>query len=95
MKIDELVETINLSERFVIGNKNVLQLEKMTSVLIDCGGDETEAFINAFTCKIVPLFKTLKLYKKDQGEKTLFNLIEKEFVDEDVSKIQKALTKKI
>ena len=95
MKIDELVETINLSERFVIGNKNVLQLEKMTSVLIDCGGDESEAFINAFTCKIVPLFKTLKLYKKDQGEKTLFNLIEKEFVDEDVSKIQKALTKKI
>ena len=34
------------------------------------------------------------MYKKDQGEKTLFNLIEKEFVDEDVSKIQKALTKK-
>lgn len=94
-KVDELVETINLTEKFVFGNKNMLQLERFTSTLIECGGDEQEAFSIAFTSKIVPVLKTLKTYKKENGDKTIFGIIEKIFDDEDLAKIQKTLMKKI
>ena len=33
-KIDELVENINLTEKFGFGNKNILQLERLTSTPI-------------------------------------------------------------
>lgn len=93
-KIDELVENINLTEKFGFGNKNILQLERLTSTLIECGGDEQEAFTVAFVSKVIPVLKTLKTYKKENGDKTIFGIIEKLFADEDLAKIQKTLTKK-
>ena len=92
-KIDELVDTVNATEKFVIGNKNTLQIEKLTSVIMECGGDEAEAFTQLFVCKLVPLLKTTKLYKQDDGERTLSGIIEKLFPEEELTKIQKALAK--
>ena len=94
-KVDEFVATINLIEKFGFGNKNMLQLERFTSTLIECGGDEQEAFMVAFTSKITPVLKTLRSYKKENGDRTIFGIIEKIFEDEDLAKIQKALMKKI
>lgn len=92
-KWDEMVEAISANERFSIGNKSVLQLERLTAVALDCGADESEAFGLAFTGKIVGLLRTLKTYKQDGGEKTLFGIIEKLFAEEDLSRIQRALSK--
>lgn len=92
-KIDDLTEAINASERFALGNKSVLQTERLTSVLLACGADDGETFSAAFTNKIVGLLKTLKLYKRDGGERVLFGMLEKLFGDENLSKIQKALIK--
>ncbi len=92
-KIDDLIEQINASERFALGNKSVLQLERLTSVLLACGADDSEAFSLAFTGKIVAMLKTLKLYKQDGGERALFAMLEKLFGDENLTKIQKALIK--
>ena len=92
-KIDELVATINASERFKVGNKSTLQVEKLTSVIIECGGDEAEAFTQMFICKLVPLLKNTRLYKQDGGDRTLSGVIEKLFPEEELAKIQKALIK--
>ena len=92
-KVDELVGVIKSSERFDIGNKNTLQIERLTSVIIESGGDEAEAFTQMFVSKLVPLFKTTRLYRQDDGERTLSGLIEKLFPEEDIAKIQKALVK--
>ena len=90
-KLDEFTEAVNATERFSIDNKSLLQIEKYTSVLMDCGGDESEAIINMFTAKIILLLKVCKAYKKDDGGKNIFGIIEKLFDDENLSTIQKAL----
>ncbi len=92
-KLDELVEAINAGERFGIGNKNLLQLERFSSVLLACGADESEAFSAVFTGKIAALLKTLQVYRADKGDKMLFGIIEKLFADENLTKIRKALMK--
>lgn len=94
-KIDELEESIGAVERFRIGNKNTLQIERYTSVLLECGGDDSEAFSNIFVGKIVPILKNTATYKKDGGEKTIIGLVEKIFNEEDLGRIKKALNKKI
>lgn len=94
-KFDELFETVRASEKFGLGNKNTLQLEKFTSVLLECGGDETECVNNIFLAKIVPLLKLTRMYLSDGGEKTVFGLIEKLFGEEDLTKIQRALSKAV
>ena len=90
-KLDEFTEAVNATEKFSIDNKSLLQLEKYSSVLMDCGGDESEALINIFTTKIIPLLKVSKAYKKENGGKNLYGIIEKLFEDENLSAIQKAL----
>ena len=92
-KVDELIATINASEKFEVGNKNTLQTEKLTSVIMDCGGDEGEAFTQMFICKLIPLIKTTRLYRQEGGERTLSGVIEKLFPEEEITKIQKALVK--
>ncbi|MBD5584032.1 MAG: hypothetical protein HDQ88_03045 [Clostridia bacterium] len=92
-KLDELFEAVRANEKFKLGNKNTLQLEKFTSVLLECGGDEAECLISAFLAKIVPVLKLTRAYRQDGGEKTLFGIIEKLFNEEDLTKVQKALSK--
>lgn len=94
-KIDELFETVNSNERFVFGNKNTLQLEKFTSVILDCGGDEAECLTALFLFKIAPVLKQTRMYKSEGGDKTVFGIIEKLFAEDDLTKIQKALTKAV
>ena len=93
-KIDELEESIGAVERFRIGNKNTLQIERYTSVLLECGGDDSEAFSNIFVGKIVPILKNTATYKKDGGERTIIGLVEKIFNEEDLGRIKKALNKR-
>lgn len=90
-KLDVFTEAVNATEKFSIDNKSLLQLEKYTSVLLECGGDESEAVINMFTAKIVPLLKVSKAYKKEAGGKTLFGIIEKLFSEENLSAVKRAL----
>ena len=62
---------------------------------MECGGDETECVNNIFLAKIVPLLKLTKTYLSDGGEKTAFGFIEKLFGEEDLTKIQRALSKAV
>ncbi len=94
-KIDELFETIRATEKFRLGNKNTLQLEKFTSVLLECGGDEAECITDIFLAKLVPLLKLTKAYAQDGGDKTVFGIVEKLFGEEELTKIQRALAKSV
>ena len=90
-RIDELSEAIGATERFSVDNKTLLQLETFTSVLLESGGDENETLSRSFTAKIVPLLKTLKLYRGEDGGKKVYGYIEKIFGEEDLSAIQRSL----
>lgn len=92
-KVDQLVEAINASERFSIGNKNIIQMESFTSALIDGGADEPEAVTNMFLAKLGYILKNTRSYRKDGGEKTVFAIVEKLFPDEELTKIKRVLTK--
>ncbi len=92
-KLDELFETVRATDKVRLGNKNTLQLEKFTSVLLECGGDEPECVTAIFLAKIVPVLKLTRTYSQDGGEKTLFGIIEKLFNEEELTKIQRALSK--
>ena len=94
-KLDDLVEAICANERFAIGNKNTIQLETFTSVLIEGGSDEPEAVTNMFLAKLAYLLKNTRAYRQDGGEKTVFAIIERLFVDEELTKIRRALTKHV
>lgn len=90
-KVDDLIAAISANEPFGIGNKSILQLERLTAVLLECGADESEATVSLFTAKIVGRLKQLNLYKQPNGDRTLFGMIEKLFADENLTKIRKAL----
>ncbi len=92
-RLDELFETMRATDKVRLGNKNTLQLEKFTSVLLECGGDEAECITDIFLAKIVPVLKLTRTYLQDGGEKTVFGIIEKLFNEEELTKIQRALTK--
>lgn len=90
-KLDGFTEAVNATDRFSIDNKSLLQLEKYTSVLMECGGDENEAIVNMFISKILLLLKVSKAYRKENGGKTLYGIIEKLFSEENLSAVQRAL----
>lgn len=94
-KLDDFTEAVNATERFNIDNKSLLQLEKYTSVLMECGGDENEAIVNMFITKILLLLKTSKAYRKENGGKTLYGIIEKLFSEENLSAVQRALVSNV
>ncbi len=94
-KLDEFTDAVNATEKFGIDNKSLLQLEKYTSVLMDCGGDEHEAVTGMFISKIVPLLKVSRAYKKESGGKTLYGIIEKLFGEENLSAVQRALVSSV
>ncbi len=94
-KLDELFEIIGASERFRFGNKNVIQSEKFTSVLMECGADEGEALHALFLAKIVLVLKFTRLYSQDNGDNTLASMIEKLFPDEDFTKVRRALLRRV
>lgn len=88
-KVDDLCEAVG----FDLGNKCVLQLEKFTSALLECGADEGECIVLSLTSKIIPLLKFTSVYRKEGGEKTLAGVLEKLFGEEDMTKIQRSLAK--
>lgn len=92
-RIDDFVEAVGAKERLFIGNKNILQLEKLTAVVMECGADENEAFQAAFTAKLASLIRLMETYKQDGGDKTIVGILEKLFGDEDISRIKKHLVR--
>lgn len=92
-KVDALCETICAGEKFAIGNKNTIQMESFTSVLIDCGADEPEAVTYMFLSKLAYILKNTRMYRQDGGDKAVFAIIEKLFADEELTKIKRVLTK--
>lgn len=92
-KVDALAETITATEKFAIGNKNTIQLESFTSVMIDCGADEAEAVTNMFLVKLAYILKNTRMYRQDGGDKSVYAIIEKLFADEELAKIKRVLIK--
>ena len=62
---------------------------------MECGGDESEAIINMFISKILLLLKVSKAYRKEDGGKTLYGIIEKLFSEENLSAVQRALVSNV
>ncbi|MDE6690906.1 MAG: hypothetical protein K2K04_02955, partial [Clostridia bacterium] len=92
-KVDELCETIDASEKFAIGNKNIIQCESFTSVLLSCGADEPDAVTNMFLAKLSYILKNTRMFRQDDGEKAVYGIVEKLFGDEELTKIKRSLTK--
>ncbi|MCM1545792.1 MAG: glycoside hydrolase family 3 C-terminal domain-containing protein [Clostridiales bacterium] len=92
-KVDGLCEAINATERFAIGNKNIIQSESYTSVLLACGADEPEAVTDMFLAKLSYILKNTRMFRQDGGEKTVFAIVEKLFGDEELTKIKRSLAK--
>ena len=90
-RIDNLEEEINQVEPFSISNKFVLSSERYSSIFMDCGGDEVDALDSILAEKIVPIVKTLKMYKQEGGIKNMVSLFEKHFGDENIPKAKRAL----
>lgn len=94
-KVDDLAATIDATERFAIGNKNTIQCESFTSVMLSCGADEPEAVTNMFLTKLSYILKNTRMYRQDDGDKAVFAIIEKLFGDEELTKIKRSLAKHV
>lgn len=92
-KVDALTETLGANERFAIGNKNIIQCESFTSVMLACGADEPEAVTNMFLAKLSYILKNTRMFRQDGGDKAVFAIVEKLFADEELTKIKRSLTK--
>lgn len=92
-KVDALSETLAASERFEIGNKNLIQMESLTSVMINCGADEAEAVVGMFLTKLGYILKNTRAFRQDGGDKTVFSMIERLFTEIELTKIKRLLTK--
>lgn len=91
-KLDDLLNEINCAKLVTLNNKVMLQIERYTSVYINAGGDEVDAFDSIFAEKIVPLLKTVPTYRTYEGIKTLLSLIEKHFGHDNTSRTSRALS---
>lgn len=94
-KVDDLSETLNATEKFAIGNKNTIQSESFTSVMLACGADEPEAVTNMFLAKLSYILKNTRMYRADGGEKSVFAIVEKLFADEELTKLKRSLAKQV
>lgn len=81
-KLDYFEEQINQMEYYEIGNKNVLQIEIYTSIFMSYGADEVEAFDNAIAAKVMPIVKSLDIYKTDEGYENILKLFDRVFNDD-------------
>ncbi len=85
-KIDRFESYVNTYEKYHIGNKIWLGLEKFSSVYLACDGDKNEALDNAMAVKLIPsVMKALngKLSKEDRGvSETLDSIFGGEVLDE-------------
>ena len=85
-KIDRFESYVNTYEKYHIGNKIWLGLEKFSSVYLACDGDKNEAVDSAMAVKLIPsVMKALngKLSKEDRGiSETLDSIFNGEALDE-------------
>lgn len=94
-KLDEIFETIAAGEKFKFGNKNAIQAEKLTSVLMECGADESEALLKLLFTKVIPVLKLTQFYEAEGGDAALCDLFEKAFPEEDITKIRRGVMRQI
>lgn len=94
-KLDAIADSIAQDEKFCIDNKNMLQIERYTSVLLDAGADERDAIAAMFFGKLNFLLKNTKTYKSVGGDRKISVLIEKVFADEELTRVTNALLKAV
>ena len=95
-RIDEFFEHINETEKFKLGNKQVLQMESFTSTYMAANALEDEALDMVFIAKLVPMLKHSATYKEERGEIKLVEFINRSFGSEEaLIQTQKLLKSKI
>ena len=92
-KLDEFIESVSNIEDFSISNKEILQLEKFSSVYKSSSLDDDITLDIMFKNKIVPMIKNMNFYKSDRGEKIVHEIILKAFGEDLLAKSNKALAK--
>jgi len=93
-KFDTLFETVAAGGKFRFGNKNCIQTERFSSVLMECGADENEALLKVLFAKVIPVLKTTEFYRKENGDTELLSLLEKLFPDEDAANFGRAVLRR-
>ncbi len=94
-KLDEIFEAVAANEKFRFGNKNAIQAEKLTSILLECGADESEALLKLLFAKVIPVLKLTQFYEADDGDASLCALFEKAFPEEDITKIRRGAMRRV
>ncbi|MGN1295949.1 MAG: glycoside hydrolase family 3 C-terminal domain-containing protein [Bacilli bacterium] len=81
-KLDELEEELFKTIKYKFNNKTTLELERYSSVYIDCDGEPIDALSSYIANKIVPILKTLSLGKEENAKEKIYAMLEKYFKEE-------------
>lgn len=90
-KLDELEEELFKTIKYKFNNKTTLELERYSSVYIDCDGEPIDALATYLSSKIVPILKTLSIGKEENANDNIFALLEKYFKEEYLLLVKKTL----
>ena len=90
-KIDELEEELIKTIKYKFNNKTILELERYSSVYIDCDGEPIDALATYLANKIVPILKTHSIGKGENAKENIYNLLEKYFKEDYLFLVKKVL----
>ena len=90
-KLDELEEELIKTINYNFNNKTILELERYSSVYIDCDGEPIDALATYLANKIVPILKTLSIGKGEDAKENIYNLLEKYFKEDYLFLVKKVL----
>ena len=92
-KIDDFEEEINNLEYFRVENKTILDFEKFVGLMVEEGADVDEAIDVLFASRIVPILKSYKIYKNNNGDTAIFDIIDRIFGAENMPMTKRAINK--
>lgn len=92
-KIDDFEEEINNLEYFRVENKTILDFEKFVGLMIEEGADMDEAIDALFASRIIPILKSYNIYKKNNGDTEIFDVIDRIFGAENMPMTKRAINK--
>ena len=94
-KLDDLEEEINNLESFRFENKTILDFERFVGLMIEAGGDIDEAIDMVLAYRIVPILKGYNVYKNNDGDNTLYEIISRIFTEENTELTKRAIKKRL
>ena len=92
-KIDDFEEEINNLEYFRVENKTILDFEKFVGLMIEEGADMDEAIDALFASRIIPILKSYNIYKNNNGDTAIFDIIDRIFGAENMPMTKRAINK--